>query len=744
MQAPRGERTTRSRKSSPFVTATTNATAEPSNTTAGSAAAAAAAERPTTSSGNWVEPPLPAPRPSFADHGHERGGVVANMAPLGTRPSLKIMRSAARPDGGSDASGRSTIGKRTASVTPFEAMTPEPPTIQLRRRSVSTKTDDAEQLSPKTPQQSSPEKAPVVDHVVDGQAVFALSASPLPASTATTTATDTTTEPEITTPIATAADLNHQVFSPATPAPAAPSLPAQPALGEDGEPLIDLSITDRVIEDAVQLAIDNRRWPTAYALRELWDHHRSDNRIVRIIEAVYNSRATPAQLAEFRGFMKEKKKEGKKDGKGHYYYCVDESDPLPAPQSAPHTILSYGTPQTQPAMGVRSASDAQAMATSISHLSTSPLKEYDIAHIAKKQKQSHYVSPFSPMPLNGLNSIYGSGISAGTGVGAGAIEAAHAKPETPQQNGASSNLLSRARSESISSSSSLSSVDEKILDSEFPSPAAVGKQSGVGSNGGASSGGGRNNNTRKHNRSDNTKTRYSAPTEALAPHNHLNSQPPPISAPQKNGPKTFTFATVPAPPSSSSFTSVNHHLSHNHNQNPRTTESNPNSNSNSGANAEMVPIPAPTLGKPAKFISYKAKNLDKVRGRAHDDGDQSSRLKRSAREITNSSTETPESFERYQPPPPVAPPPDMDTASEGDFVDVVPSRRPAKIRLLNNRTARPRSNYDSEDLSSPTLLSFHPELAPGSVSASRAGTPSTLNRPTRKAKSGSGLRVKTS
>jgi hypothetical protein len=724
MQAPRGERTTRSRYSSPFVTANNNAATEGLNTIAD-----AAAERPRTSPEDWIEPPLPAPRPSFADHGIERHGVVANMVPLGTRPSLKIMRSAARPEGGSDAGGRSAVGKRTgASITPFETMTPEPPTIPPRRRSVSSKTDDLEQLSPKTPQQSSPQKSAQKPPVVDqsfGQGVFALSASPLPTSTATTTATDTATEPEITTPVAPTANMSRHIFPLATPAPAVPSLPAQPPLGEDGEPLIDLDKTDRVIEDAVQLAVDNRRWPTAYALRILYDEARdSDAKVIRIIEAVYNSRATSAQVAEFRRLMKEKKRDGKKDRTGEYYFNGDGSDPLLLPPyPALNTALSYGTPQSRPGTGVRSASDTQARATSISHISTSPLKEYDIAHIAKKQKQSHYVSPFSPMPMNGLNGIYGSG------AGAGAAGTAHAKPETPHQNGASSNSVNRARSGSISSSSSLSSVDEQILDSEFPSQA---KQSG----GGASCGGNRNN------RSDNTNARYSAPTEALTPHN-LNSQPPPISTPQKNGPKTFTFATVQATTSSSSSTSVNHTHKHNHNSR------NANSNSNSTANAEMAPIavanPVHALGKPAKFISYKAKNLDKVRGRAHDDNDQSSRLKRSAREITNSSAETLESFERYQPPPPPAPPPEVDTASEGgDFVDVAPSKRPAKIRLLNNRTARPRSNYDSEDLSSPTLLSFHPDLAPGSVSASRAGTPSTLNRPTRKAKSGSGLRVKTS
>jgi hypothetical protein len=508
--------------------------------------------------------------------------------------------------------------------------------------------------------------------------------------------------------------------------------PPPAPLGEDGEPLVDLDKTDKVIEDAVQLAVDRRRWPTAYALRILYDDARDSNpKVVRIIEAIYNTRATHAQVAEFRILMKEKKKEGKKDKAGEYYFNGDGSDPPPQPKfSSISTALSYGTP-TRPDTGMRSTSDTQARASSIPHLSASPLKEYDIAHIAKKQKQSHFVSPYPPMPMNGLHGIFGAPL------GAVANGTADAKPETPQENGASLDSPSQERSRSMSTSSSLSSIDEGILDS-LASPA--GKQRGVRNNG-----------------SDNSSARHanSAPTETLAHHN-LSSQPAPISAPQKNGPKTYTFSTVvpstsspasaPAPSSSSTHNHKHHRRHHHHSRKNSKSKGVANADANT-ADEDMAPIALahsasalPSASGP-KFISYKVKNLDKVRGRAHDDNDQANRLKRSAREITNSSVETLESFERYQPPPPPA---DVDTASEGDFADVAPSRRPAKIRLLNNRISRPRSNYDSEDLSSPTLLSFQPDLAPGSVSASRAGTPSALNRPTRKAKSGSGLRVKTS
>src|SRR5439155_13918651 len=130
--------------------------------------------------------PIPAPRPSFAEAGIERHGVVANMAPLGTRPSAKVMKSALRPEV-TDGGVRGTNAKRpgaSASSTPAEsAVTPEPPANPPRRRSVSTKTDDFES-APKTPtQQMSPRKSvprqtPASQH--SGQGVFAIQQSPTP------------------------------------------------------------------------------------------------------------------------------------------------------------------------------------------------------------------------------------------------------------------------------------------------------------------------------------------------------------------------------------------------------------------------------------------------------------------------------------------------------------------------------------------------------------------------------------
>jgi hypothetical protein len=137
-----------------------------------------------------------------------------------------------------------------------------------------------------------------------------------------------------------------------------------------------------------------------------------------------------------------------------------------------------------------------------------------------------------------------------------------------------------------------------------------------------------------------------------------------------------------------------------------------------------------------------AANLE---GRTLDENDSNSRLRRKARAKTNDLTgKIGESFERYQVKIPDSQ--DVESASDGgDSIAIAASKkRPPKVRLLNNRETRQKFNYDSEDLSSPTLLSFQQDVAPGSLSVSRAGTPNNFNRPTRKAKTGTGLRVKSS
>lgn len=341
----------------------------------------------------WVEPERPAPRPSFAEAGLERHNVVLNMAPLGTLPTAKQRKPLQAQ--GAEGTGRLGSARKSATSsasTPGESvMTPEPATTNSeRRQSVSTNKTEEERIeesvatpAPETPQQvSSPEKRSV-SHMSNpppppqssGQGVFALQqASPAP----------------IVTPVARS------------------SLPASsrittPVVHHNGPRPVDFELCDKVVAHAVEEALERYRYPTAYALRTLYDDHRANIRIVRLIESIYTESATDEQKTEFNSIMKHKKREGKKNRTGEYYFLGDGSDP---PQHRPiYQAISalnppprepYRTPYTPlPRTNSVGASEPHASASSFKHQSplsatASVYTESDHAHVNKKQKPNDF------------------------------------------------------------------------------------------------------------------------------------------------------------------------------------------------------------------------------------------------------------------------------------------------------------------------------------------------------------------
>jgi hypothetical protein len=469
---------------------------------------------------------------------------------------------------------------------------------------------------------------------------------------------------------------------------------------------------------------------------------------------------------EFKGIMRQKKKEGKKDRTGEYYFNGDGSDPAPNAKATPPTPVIPAIPlkliQPPPApyvtpyrdMGPKSLS---LVGRSASASSAPPVTEvehdhdHDHEHISKKRR------PNSFQPVNA--EVNGAPAAADEAVGAGSPLQANGGT-----NSAKSSPRKSRRARSQSTSSSLSSVDPDAFEGEDPmagagsssveaeaeteteAPAAEAKahaHAHAQAHGGPSSltrlgghplaglglGLGLGGAAKPHvspYTSHNNFVAAASSAETLA-----RNQAQPITAPPKKGPKIHTFhppSVTPVPlalpaspaalvaPSSSA-------------KSPITATSTSTTNTTT-ANDSKSMAPAALLNSSSNssatsFVhfpsSFKAKNLAKIKGDPYDANDKTSRLRRRARETTNTvAGDIRDSFER------------------------------PKVRLLNKpktRETRQRNNnnnYDSEDLSSPTLLSFPPDGAPGSLSVSRAGTPSTFNRPTRKARTGTGLRVKTS
>ncbi|KAJ3558423.1 hypothetical protein NPX13_g9709 [Xylaria arbuscula] len=129
-----------------------------------------------------------------------------------------------------------------------------------------------------------------------------------------------------------------------TPAPTAPTSPTSPTHSETPsvqqlarEP-DDKEQASKAFEVAVDEALRFSRYPTAWALRNLYDENSRDPQFVAMVEDVYYQRATSDTVQKFYRLVSEKKKEGKKGNKGWHYFVPPPTNgrltpqkPAPAP-----------------------------------------------------------------------------------------------------------------------------------------------------------------------------------------------------------------------------------------------------------------------------------------------------------------------------------------------------------------------------------------------------------------------------
>jgi hypothetical protein len=817
-------RPTRSRVSSPYVGAPTNAAAEPQNSNAGR-------ERQRTLDG-WIEPPMPAPRPSFAEHGIERHGVVQNMAPLGTRPSSKMLKAVtARLE--NEGLGRSATKRAATSTvtTPGEStMTPEPFTqplpIQQEERSetpdvpAALKGSEDEAINDMATPIRSPSPSNIPPPQSNGQGVFALSRSPpLPASRMTPSndippmsySTPYVQQPAqvAPSPYSTPAPYvpaPYMIHTPTFPAPVHQSpypppethtpssltplvVPPLP-MDDDGLPSISIDLTDKIVESAVNEALDRHKWPTAYALRTLYDDHRKNKRIVRLIEAVYNGRGTDRDYQEFNIIMRKKKREGKKNRTGEYYFNGDGSDP--APSHPAQQLLSsypalqvvnppakpYKTPYSALPPGPSTANPVPMdshMDITPASLPASPQTDPD-QHVDKRLKSSNGVSSLN---LNGDVEVTVNGTK---------------KSQSPPATGTLTSTPVRVRSGSVvSSSSSLSSVDEVILEegvlSAGPSPARpVSSHLGPGSIGlgflgavpqrnfvspytnantfaavvsGATNGvgvaSGRNSgsivlNEGAANANQNPSTMGSEANlaaTAAKPKSSLTTTGTPLSSSFDHVNSSSSSTQIPSSTfSSNSRININDDAANNGEDNTTNNPAEQLSSPHTMAPAALLSQDSlsssdsvPVAHVPAKFLK-SSKNH--AYGPPVPENEEVRKRKREARDKSNKYVGREESFVRSTG---GSAPAVQEPESGSDEADAAPPpRKRANIKLhVKKGKYNTRNHHEDEPDSSPTTLGFRPSIAPGSVNTSRAGTPLQQARPTRKAKTtGSGLRLKSS
>ncbi|KAK2626012.1 hypothetical protein QTJ16_004274 [Diplocarpon rosae] len=836
----------------------------------------------------WVEPALAPPKPSFAEAGQVRHNVVQNMMALGVGPPAKVLKALQKGESERSRSMPSAISTPEP-VQETETPTPEDLEEVVEEASAEPSEAPTEQAEPTLPAESIPADTTEPAQSIEAEPEIEVGAGAkdepeLPQRTSPpsekleergdemegrlqtplqpTIEENNTSRPNIGPP--STAQSASQTPAPASqqdPQPDAPpryprylSETPEPALGPDGLAMINLPITDKIVENAVQEALDRHKWPTAYALRILWDDLRTDPNMVRMFDAVYNGWHTQEQMTTFRSMVRAKKCEGRKDRQAEYYFNGDGSDPRPETKAPILEVINiinppapvYQTPYTsvtqRPSMGASEPPQVRSSSAVLPAISAAASGDAGDEHVRKKLRSNSF-QPVSTevdghVQTNGtkdsdMSGIHDVDISAahdvsldtsfagttvendmemsGTNDAApkatnGTVTRAKATKSEKSASPAVANRVHKVpprvqRARSNSSSSALSSVNEELIEDSTiispPRPAAVtpagagpGTVAGtvaagaapaaplaVASTGIIGSALGAKLSTLGLGRhvfgAVQPQPRFVSPyanassfqEAALSAETQARKAARPISAPPKPGPKLFTFNTNPSA-SASTSASANASATTANAQTPALPRPSP---TNVAASVPTIaapndPPPATTIMAATAIVinsssssiassskkfpaAFKIKNANKAVGSPHDENDGNSRLKRKAKEITGKTPKT-ESFERHRIPDAAVAEVESDGAeSIAVKATTKKQKKNPRLRLINSKRIETRQNskYASDEGSSPTELAFKPPFPPGdSLPSSRAGTPNAANRPTRKSKTGSGLRVKTS
>ncbi|KAI8959154.1 hypothetical protein F5Y11DRAFT_15769 [Daldinia sp. FL1419] len=501
----------------------------------------------------WLEPPVQN-KASFQEAGLMRGGVVENMAPLGTLPKAAMHKKS--PVNG-EALPAPPVKTRIVLKKPYVAPTATERTERTERtegteRAEGTeKTGRAERISSR--REESTEEAGVESAEVD--AVDAVDAAPLsplsqpllpisimddgddedyvpvsvpkkskvrPSSNQVNQVNQVTQVAQVAqaqvtpsnprrhsarrrsarpspTPlgsspihqatvatVATAAATNLlNVTTTTTPAIYSPRFHPPPSILNHREP--DKDFTDKVVESAVDEALRHYRYPTAWALRLLYDEYSSDPHFVSMIEDIFHQRADIDTVKEFNRLICDKKKDGKKDNKGCYYFVPPSTGsrftphkPKPAPYGdlvkMDLSILPEDTPDEHVNKKVKLDLDAdldenedvvasiadQGNSHSSDMTSINNINNTSNNHIAIHAKTNGDENRSGSRNEKGNGNGNENGNGNGNGIGSRSKGVTGSK--SPQKTPRKSPKSRKTRSGSVSSSSSLSSVPDDVPD----------------------------------------------------------------------------------------------------------------------------------------------------------------------------------------------------------------------------------------------------------------------------------------
>ncbi|KAI8634789.1 hypothetical protein F5Y19DRAFT_125081 [Xylariaceae sp. FL1651] len=420
----------------------------------------------------WLEPPVQN-KPSFQEAGLVRGGVVENMAPLGTMPKAAMLKkapvSAESPPPTSAPTVKRIVLKKpystaSASVIAPATTTPSatatPPDIARKSSNESAgMVEDPTAEASLSPMSHPVRPIPIVDDIDDDDYVpkkykaRRISQNPNQNNSSSTTGTPHSRRLSHRHRSAQSSPAPLHTLDPTpdpTPGPPSPTHSDASSFLQLAREPDDKEQADRVVEIAVDEALRHFRYPTAWALRLLYDEHSSDPHFVSMIEDIYYQRATPKTIRRFHRLVSEKKKDGKKENKGCYYFVP----PSTGSRFTPHK------PESAPYEDLIRMDFATILRNSVSDVDTD-------GHVSKKRRTE--AADQQEMPIHQadahLNLTPGSNGAGVHGHGHGHHHRRHhshggiAKNKSPRGK--------KMRSGSVTSTSSLSSVpDDAIEDYE--------------------------------------------------------------------------------------------------------------------------------------------------------------------------------------------------------------------------------------------------------------------------------------
>ncbi|KAI8275429.1 hypothetical protein K4K56_001388 [Colletotrichum sp. SAR 10_98] len=300
---PTSTRATRSRFSSPHQHANGGSDSAKKSSNAPSAASKTFLQK-------WLEPAVQS-KPSFEEAGLIRYGVTENMAPLGTLPKAgttkkqgqegaqqPVRKIIIKPSSANSAAAAASASAPKRSETPPPPL-PSPPiaATKMGKKSLTIRGfDDDDEDEDYTP------KAAAVKN--------AASRTSLPRKSLSRPSAGRRLSASIQQPSAPSSDAVQPPPREATP---------EPTPTPDPTPESKESV-ERVVEIAVDEALRHYRYPTAWALRTLYDENSANPTFLAMFEDVYNQKADADTLDEFARLIEEKKKEGKKDNQACYFF----------------------------------------------------------------------------------------------------------------------------------------------------------------------------------------------------------------------------------------------------------------------------------------------------------------------------------------------------------------------------------------------------------------------------------------